>query len=55
VVERVAELFGLDAQGLLSAHLVRFASRRHRRDEILPLYRRFLVEIERLIGAIDRL
>ena len=55
VAERVAELYGLEAQGLLSAHLVRFASRRHRREEILPLYRRFLVEIERLIGAIDRL
>ena len=55
VVERVAEMFELDAQGLLSAHLVRYASRRHKPAEILPLYRRFLVEIERLIGAIDRL
>jgi len=55
VVERVAEMFGLDAQGLLSAHLVRYTSRRPKPAEILPLYRRFLVEIERLIGAIDRL
>jgi len=55
VVERVAEMFELDAQGLLSAHLVRYTSRRHKSAEILPLYRRFLIEIERLIGAIDRL
>ena len=55
VVERVAELFELDAQGLLSAHLVRYTSRRHKPAEILPLYRRFLLEIDRLIGAIDRL
>jgi hypothetical protein len=55
VVERVAEMFGLDAQGLLSAHLVRYTSRRHKPAEILPLYRLFLAEIERLIGAIDRL
>ena len=55
VVERVAEMFGLDAQGLLSAHLVRYTSRRHKPAEILPLYQRFLLEIDRLIGAIDRL
>jgi len=55
VVERVAERFGLDPRGLLSAHLVRFASRRHGREEIQSHYRRFLVEIERLIGAIDGL
>jgi hypothetical protein len=55
VIERVAELFELDAQGLLSAHLVRYTSRRHRPAEILPLYQRFLVEIDRLIAAIDGL
>jgi hypothetical protein len=55
VIERVAELFELDAQGLLSAHLVRYTSRRHRPAEILPLYQRFLVEIDRLITAIDGL
>jgi len=55
VVERVAELFELDTQGLLSAHLVRYTSRRHKPAEILPLYQRFLTEIDRLIGAIDRL
>jgi len=55
VVERVAELYGLDTQGLLSAHLVRYPSRRHPAAEILPLYQRFLTELDRLIGAIDRL
>ena len=55
VVERVADLFELDAQGLLSAHLVRYTSRRHKPAEVVPLFRRFLFEIERLIGAIDRL
>jgi hypothetical protein len=55
VVERVAEMFGLDAQGLLSAHLVRYTSRRHKPAEIIPLYRRFLIEVERLIAALDRL
>ena len=55
VIERLAEMFGLDAQGLLSAHLVRYTSRRHKPAEILPLYQRFLLEIDRLIGAIDRL
>jgi hypothetical protein len=55
VVERVAEMFELDAQGLLSAHLMRYTSRRHKPAEVVPLFRRFLLEIERLIGAIDRL
>ena len=55
VVERVAELFELDAQGLLGAHLARYTSRRHPPAELLPLYQRFLTEIDRLISAIDRL
>jgi hypothetical protein len=55
VVERVAELYGLDAQGLASAHHVRHASRRHKSAEIMPLYRRFLAEVDRLIAAIDRM
>lgn len=55
VVERVAELFGLDAQGLASAHQVRHASGRHKSAEILPLYRRFLAEVDRLIAALDRM
>ena len=55
VVERVAATLGLDAQGLLSAQLVRHAAKDHPAAEIPPLYRRFLTEIDRLITAIDRL
>ncbi len=55
VVERAAESLGLDAQGLLSAHLVRYTAKDHPAAEIPPLYRRFLTEIDRLIAAIDRL
>ncbi len=55
VVERVAEMFELDTQGLLSAHLVRYTSRRPKPAEIQQLYRRFLTEIDRLVTAIDRL
>ena len=54
VIERVAEVFALDPQGLLSAHLARYGPRR-RPAELLTLYRRFLTEIDRLIGAIDGL
>ena len=55
VVERIAEMFGLDVQGLLSAHLVRYGPRRPRPDDVLPLYQRFLGEIDRLIAALDHL
>jgi hypothetical protein len=55
VIQRVADLYGLDAQGLLSAHLFRYATRRHKADEVHALYRRFLAEVERLIGALDEL
>ena len=55
VIERVSDLFGLDAQGLLAAHLLRYASRRHKSEEILASYRRFLAEIDRLVIAIDQL
>jgi hypothetical protein len=55
VIERVADLFALDAQGLLGAHLVRYSGRRYSADEILPLYRKFLGEVDRLVTAIDQL
>jgi hypothetical protein len=55
VIERVADVFGLEAQGLLSAHLVRHGERHHKGAEILDLYRRFLVEVERLVNAIDEM
>jgi len=55
VIQRVADLYQLDAQGLLSAHLFRYSTRRYKADEVLVLYHRFLAEVERLIGALDEL
>ncbi len=55
VIQRVADLFRVDAQGLLVAHLVRYSSRRYQADELLSLYRRFLTEVDRLVIAIDQL
>lgn len=52
VIERVADAYGLDARALLGAYLVRY-SRKADGDDVKETYRRFLVEIERLIGAID--
>ena len=54
-IERVADLFGLDAEGLLAAHLVRYGGSRPKRGEIVSLYRKFLVEVERLVNAIDEM
>jgi hypothetical protein len=55
VVERVADLFRLDAEALLGAHLLRYTERRYRGAELAAMYRRFLVEVERLVNAIDEL
>lgn len=55
VVERVAHHYRLDGQALLGAHLVRASERRWKADEIGPLARRFVVEVDRLIQAIDAL
>ena len=55
VIQRVADLYRLDAQGLLAAHLFRYSTRRYKADEVLVLYHRFLAEVERLIGALDEL
>jgi hypothetical protein len=55
VIERVADLYQVDAQRLLAAHLFRYASRRHKAEEVLSLYRGFLAEMERLIGALEEL
>ena len=55
VIERVADLYHLDAQRLLAAHLFRRATRRDRTDEVLALYRGFLAEMERLIHALEEL
>jgi hypothetical protein len=55
VVERVADLYQVDAQGLLVAHLVRYSGRRYPAEEITPLFRKFLAEVDRLAIAIDQL
>lgn len=53
VIERVADIHGLQAEGLLGVYLVRANPRRYRGHELLPIYRKFLAEIERLVNAID--
>jgi hypothetical protein len=55
VISRVADLFKLDAAGLLIPHMVRYGGRKLGRDEVAPSYRRFLTEIDKLIAAIDEL
>jgi hypothetical protein len=55
VIERLADLYRLDAEGLLGAHLVRYSSRRYKAEEIVAIYRKFLAEISRLVVAIDTL
>jgi len=55
VIERVADLFRLDAEALLGAYLVRYTERRYKGGELGTMYRRFLVEVERLVNAIDEL
>jgi hypothetical protein len=56
VIERVADMYGLDARGLLGAHLVRYSGEgAYRAEELAEMYRRFLVEVDRLVHAIDEL
>lgn len=55
VVERVADLFQLEAQPLLDFHLVRYSNRRYKADEIQAIFRGFLAEIQKLVIAIDQL
>jgi hypothetical protein len=55
VIERVADLMKLDAQGLLVVYLVRYSGRRYKPEETIELYRKFLAEVDRLVIAIDQL
>ena len=55
VIERVATLYRLDAEPLLGPYLVRYTERHYRGAELLTLFRRFQVEIERLVNAIDEM
>jgi hypothetical protein len=54
-IERVADLFKLDAQGLLAAHMIRHGGAKPKGPELRAHYRKFLVEVERLVNAIDEL
>jgi len=54
VVERTAEVFGLDPQGLLGPHLVRYAGGQPA-AQIPGIYRTFLAQLDRLVVAIDQL
>ena len=55
VIERLADLYRLDAAGLLGPHVLRYSRRRPGREEIATLYRKFLVELDRLIATVDTL
>jgi hypothetical protein len=55
VIERLADLYQLDAVALLGPHLLRYSRRQPKREEIRALYRKFLVELDRLIVAVDEL
>jgi hypothetical protein len=55
VVERVADVYRLDARALIGAYQARFSDRPFKGPEMVDLYRRFLVEIERLVDVIDAL
>ncbi|OGF04945.1 MAG: hypothetical protein A2W00_08090 [Candidatus Eisenbacteria bacterium RBG_16_71_46] len=55
VIERVADVFHVDASGLLAAHLIRHSEVTRKRAEVVALYRKFMVEFDRLVSAIDGL
>ena len=55
VIERVADVYRLNAEGLLGAYLVRYTERRFRGAELVSIFRAFLVEVGRLVDAIDAL
>ncbi len=54
-IERVAAAFQLDAKALRGAHELRYAERNYTDREARERYRAFLVEIERLVMAIDQM
>ena len=55
VIQRLADVYGLDATGVLGPQLMRYSPRRYKSEEILALYRKFLVEMDRLVNAIDEM
>lgn len=55
LIERVADVFRLDVEGLLVAHLLRYSGGDTSGVDVTAQYRKFLVEIGRLVIAIDQL
>ncbi|HYM81379.1 MAG TPA: hypothetical protein VEY91_08195 [Candidatus Limnocylindria bacterium] len=55
VIERIADIYRLDAEALIGAYLVRYTERRYTGADLIDLYRKFLVEVERLVTAIDEM
>lgn len=55
VIDRIAQLHGVDAAALLGPHLVRHRKDTMSESEVRDRYRRFLAAIEALIASIDGL
>ncbi len=55
VVERVSDVFGLEPEALIGAHVTRYGGRKQSAAEVSALYVQFLDTLDRLITAIDTL
>ncbi len=55
VIERVADLFDVPAEGLLGAYVMRYGKARPRPSETQQRFLAFLIAVERLIDILDEL
>jgi hypothetical protein len=55
VIERLADLYRLNAQALLGPHVLRYSHQRPKFEVVQALYRGFLGELDRLIAAVDEM
>jgi hypothetical protein len=55
VYDRLAAIYGLDPQGLVSAHLVRYSTRSWKLEDIRAHYLRFMNEVARVVDVLDDL
>ena len=55
VFEKVSDIYGLQGEGLLGAYAMRHEEKRPAADVVRSRYLAFLAELERLVGALDRL
>jgi predicted nucleotidyltransferase len=55
VIEKVADVYGLQPEGLLEAYTMRYSERRRLGQEVRRRYLRFLAAIEGLVAALDKL